>query len=172
MEDGELKEKQFNSATAVMAAQCGVGALVGECNRTLLVDLLRDEWGFEGTVVSDYWVWGADNLRDYALRSGCDTYLCMNMPFAWSIVDYDSATARNAMRTAIHNLAYTVVNSNTFEGAAPGDVIKAHLSPWVYAWIVLDVVLVCAITALIVLMVRRSRDEKLHPNKYKRKIKE
>ncbi|MCR5416803.1 MAG: hypothetical protein K6E79_08405 [Pseudobutyrivibrio sp.] len=50
--------------------------------------------------------------------------------------------------------------------------IKAHLSPWVYAWIVLDVVLVCAITALIVLMVRRSRDEKLHPNKYKRKIKE
>ncbi len=169
MEDGQMKEKEFNSATAVMAAQCGVGPVVGECNRTLLVDLLRDEWGFNGTVVSDYWTWGPDNIRDYAMRSGCDTYLNMNMKQAWSIEDYDSATARNAMRTAIHNLAYTVVNSNTFEGAAPGDVVKAHVSSWVYAWIILDVVLVGLISGLIILMVRRAKDEKIHPNNYKNK---
>lgn len=171
IEDGELKEKEFNSATAIMAAQNCVGTVVGECNRALLVDLLRDEWGFEGMVVSDYWVWGADNLRDYALRSGCDTYLCMNMPFMWNIVDYESATARNAMRTAIKNIAYTVVNSNAFEGAAPGDVVLRHTSPWLYLWIVLDVVIGCIIIALIVVMVRRARDEKIHPDLYKRKVK-
>ena len=171
VDNGEVKEKEFKSATAVMAAQNCIGTVVGECNRALLVDLLRGEWGFEGMVVSDYWVWGPDNLRDYALRSGCDTYLCMNMPFAWSIVDYESATARTAMRTAIHNIAYTVVNSNAFEGAAPGDVVKQHVSPWVYLWIILDVVIGCIIILLITLMVRRARDEKIHPESYKRKQK-
>lgn len=171
VDNGEVKEKEFKSATAVMAAQNCIGTVVGECNRALLVDLLRGEWGFEGMVVSDYWVWGPDNLRDYALRSGCDTYLCMNMPFAWSIVDYESATARTAMRTAIHNIAYTVVNSNAFEGAAPGDVVKQHVSPWVYLWIILDVVIGCIIILLITLMVKRARDEKIHPESYKRKQK-
>lgn len=168
MEDGEMKEKEFKSATAVMAAQMCVGTTVGECSRNLLVDLLRNEWGFDGTVVSDYWVWGPNGIRDYALRSGCDTYLCMNMPFMWSIDDYDSATARNAIRTAIHNLAYTVVNSNAFEGAAPGDIIKKHTSPWVYMWVLLDIVLGLIISGLIFLMVKRTKDEKKHPELYKR----
>lgn len=171
VENGELKEKEFKSATAVMAAQCGVGTVVGECNRTLLVDLLRDEWGFEGMVVSDYWVWGLNNLRDYALRSGCDTYLCMNMPAAWSVEDYDSPTARWAMRAAIKNICYTVVNSNTFEGAAPGDVITKSTPLWKYAQIIIDIVLVAVIALLITLMIRRQKDENIHPNLYKKKTK-
>ena len=38
-------------------------------NRWLLTDVLRDEWGFEGLVVSD---WGAVNDRVSALRAGLD----------------------------------------------------------------------------------------------------
>ncbi len=38
-------------------------------NRWLLTDVLRDEWGFEGAVISD---WGAVNYRDRSLKAGLD----------------------------------------------------------------------------------------------------
>ncbi len=38
-------------------------------NKWLLTDVLRDEWGFEGAVISD---WGAVNYRDRALKAGLD----------------------------------------------------------------------------------------------------
>lgn len=44
------------------------GTYVGE-NRELLTDILRDEWGFDGFVVSD---WGAVNDRIEALKAGLD----------------------------------------------------------------------------------------------------
>ena len=168
-EKGTLSEKTIRSAIAVMAAQNVVGTDVGEANYALLTSLLRDEWGFEGMVVSDYWVWGPNNLRDYALRSGCDTYLCNYMPAMWNLVDYDSPTARNAMRTAIHNIAYTVANSNTMQGLTPGSVVVRKMSPWRKLRLGVDVVLVVLIGLIVVSMVRRTKDEALHPEKYKKK---
>ena len=38
-------------------------------NRVLLTDILREEWGFDGIVVSD---WGALNDRVEAFKAGCD----------------------------------------------------------------------------------------------------
>ncbi|MFL6560945.1 MAG: glycoside hydrolase family 3 C-terminal domain-containing protein, partial [Bacillus sp. (in: firmicutes)] len=38
-------------------------------NKTLLTDILKDEWGFEGFVVSD---WGAVNERDKGLEAGLE----------------------------------------------------------------------------------------------------
>lgn len=42
-------------------------------NRTLLTDILREEWGFNGMVVTD---WGAMNDRIEGFKAGCD----LNMP--------------------------------------------------------------------------------------------
>ncbi len=42
-------------------------------HKALLTDILRDEWGFGGTVVTD---WGAMNDRIEGFRAGCD----LNMP--------------------------------------------------------------------------------------------
>lgn len=38
-------------------------------NYKLLTDILRDEWGYEGMVVTD---WGAMNDRIEAFKAGCD----------------------------------------------------------------------------------------------------
>lgn len=168
---GNTATKVVRAATAVMPAQNGVGMIVGEANYPLITNVLRGEWGFEGVTVTDYWVWGKDNFRDLSLRAGTDTYLSNYMPQMWNITDYDSATARSVMRNAIHNLSYTVANSNAMQGVSPGSVVKVKISPWRYGIYALDGVLIILIGLGIYWIIRRSKHEKTHPELYKRKVK-
>lgn len=67
----EIAVKEGKPSTVM----CAYNKLNGEhCsdNRRLLTDILRKEWGFDGTVVTD---WGAMADRIRAFRAGCD--LCM-----------------------------------------------------------------------------------------------
>ena len=168
-EDGNLAEKTMRAATAVMPAQNCVGTTVGHANYALLTQVLRQEWGFQGMVVSDYWVWAENPLRDLCLRTGCDTYLCMFMPMMWNLVDYDSPTARSVMRTAIHNICYTVANSNTMQGMAPGAVIKTAMSPWMKMLVAADIVIGLLAAGGVVWIVLRARQERARPELFQRK---
>ncbi|MGW5422425.1 glycoside hydrolase family 3 C-terminal domain-containing protein [Streptomyces sp. NPDC003943] len=60
-------------AGAVMAAYNKVDGVHASENRALLSDILRDRWGFDGWVMSD---WGAVHSTAAALTAGCD----MEMP--------------------------------------------------------------------------------------------
>ncbi|MFJ9823763.1 glycoside hydrolase family 3 C-terminal domain-containing protein [Streptomyces sp. NPDC101160] len=60
-------------AGAVMAAYNKVDGVHATENRALLSDILRDRWGFDGWVMSD---WGAVHSTAAALTAGCD----MEMP--------------------------------------------------------------------------------------------
>jgi len=64
----EMAVKQAQPWT-VMCAYNKLNGTYGSENRTLLVDILREEWGFEGLVVSD---WGAVHDRVASLLSGLD----------------------------------------------------------------------------------------------------
>lgn len=168
-QDGTLATRTMRAATAVMPAQNCVGTTVGHANYALLNNVLRNEWGFQGMVVSDYWVWGDNALRDLCLRTGCDTYLCMYIPAMWNLTDYDSATARSVMRAAIHNICYTVANSNAMQGFAPGAMQKTTMSPWMKMLIGADVVVVLLTAGGIFWIIRRSKQEKANPELFKRK---
>ncbi len=171
-EDGNTAEKVMRATTGIMPAQNGVGGTLGTVNAALLQDVLRDEWGFRGMVISDYWVWGDNSFRDLAIRTGCDAYLCMSLPIVWSVEDYTSATARSAMRTAIHNISYALANSNAVQGAAPGTTYKTSMAGWQKLVIVVQVVIYALIALYIFKLVKRIKDEKAHPENYKpRKVK-
>ena len=52
-----------------MCAYNKINGVYGSENHTLLTDILKKEWGFEGLVVSD---WGAVHDRVAALKAGLD----------------------------------------------------------------------------------------------------
>ncbi|SEH87875.1 beta-glucosidase [Ruminococcus flavefaciens] len=62
-----------SGCATVMAAYNQINGVPCTENEWLLTDLLRDEWGFDGLVMSD---WGAVYHSDRAVNAGCD----VNMP--------------------------------------------------------------------------------------------
>lgn len=167
-DQGTTATKVMRAGDAIMATQTCIGTTNGHCDYDLLTKLLRGEWGFNGMVISDYWVWNGDNLRDLCLRSGCDTYLSMNMPAMWNIQDYDSPTARTAMRQAIHRLAYVVANSNAMQGVVPGATVSVGAAWWQNAILAITIAVVALEAGGVVLIVRRSKAELANPAAYKR----
>ncbi|MDD4849079.1 MAG: glycoside hydrolase family 3 C-terminal domain-containing protein [Gemmiger sp.] len=64
----------------VMCSYNGVNGTLASENKTLLTDILRGEWGFDGVVMSD---WGAVNDRVKALQAGLE----LEMPSSQGVND-------------------------------------------------------------------------------------
>ena len=78
----------------------------------LLTEILRNEWGFNGTVISDYNENSAYMDAKQMIYAGGDLNLCSNKARMWS--DYDSSSASDVtmLRNAAKNVLYTTMNSN------------------------------------------------------------
>lgn len=161
--EGTVSTKTMRAATGVMTAQCCIGWYWCHASYSLLNDLLRGEWGFNGSVLSD-WLDNAASNRDMALRGGCDLYLASNTLI--KPTDYTSTTAKWTMRKAIHNTCYAMANSNATQGVGPGSTYYFKTSPWRYWLVAIDVTLGLSILALGTFTVLRTLDEKKHPEKY------
>lgn len=110
----EIATKEANPHAA-MACYNKIGAVWSGACSPLLNTVLRDEWGFVGFVSSDglhglNYDFNAD--QNLGIRNGLDTILNNvngNKP------EDTGPIARQNMRRAMHNLLYTVVNSNAME---------------------------------------------------------
>lgn len=142
----EISVKE-GGADAVMSSFNYVGTEWAGASNALCNIVLRDEWGFVGMVLTDYFgVYGYMNA-DQAIRNGTD-FCLVNYPTATNYLsDTTSATGVLAARQACKNILYTVVNSRAYmeENLNPG------MPGWQIAAIAIDVVLAAV---LIVLEVR------------------
>lgn len=135
----EISVKEGN-VTAVMASDSRLGTTWCGESSELLNNVLRDEWGFDGMVITDY---VTDNYKnaDNAIQNGCDLMLTTTGQNLSKSAD--SIDGRQAMRRATHNILYTVANSNAQE------ISKADFPTWTFLLIGADVIIFAAGLAII-----------------------
>lgn len=137
----------FNYIGTTYAGGCG----------ELLNNVLRDEWGFRGMVVTDYYAGYGYQDADQCIRSGNDMCLASYDTGTNYVTDTTSATSLLAMRQAVKNILFTVVNSRAYqpENLNPG------MPMWRIALIVVDVVLAAAFLALEFVTIKSFRKKSL-----------
>ncbi len=163
-ETGGQKTVTLKAAGAYMTSMTFVGPKFTGASYDLLTTVLRDEWGFEGFVITDF-TSGANKSKDNGYKIGNDLWMGMRMT---ALNDLDTATAQWAARKAIKNIAYTVVNSSAYNGVAPGSYAYYDMSPWRIGLYAFDVVAAILVAAGICWIVLRGQDEKKHPEKYEK----
>lgn len=110
----EICVKNFEGdALAVMSSFNFIGNVSAGANPNLLNNVLRDEWGFRGMVLSDWNGSYGYQITDDFVRNGNDAMLGFNSNESNRITN-TSPTMVSAMRQACKNILYTVVNSGNY----------------------------------------------------------
>ncbi|GAB3186405.1 glycoside hydrolase family 3 N-terminal domain-containing protein [Nesterenkonia suensis] len=139
-------------ATAMMSSFNRIGATWAGGHPALLQDVLRDEWGFRGMVITDFNLYGYMS-PDQSIAAGTDHQLVF-APMK-QFEDTDSAEAVTNIRQATHNVLYTVANSNAMNGLGPDAEVSYTPATWeVVRWVATAVVSVLWLIA-VVWVVRR-----------------
>ena len=151
----EISVKE-GGADAVMSAFNYIGTRWAGGTAELLNNVLRDEWGFRGFVLTDYFKGAGYMNADQAVRNGNDAMLVPYDSETNHVKDTESATSVKAMRQSCKNILYTVVNSRAYSD----DNIKEGLLNWQITAIVIDAILAVGIIVLEVLTIKRYRKRK------------
>ena len=112
----EMSVKE-GGTTATMSSFSYIGTEWAGSDTRLLNTVLRDEWGFRGCVLTDYFGGYGYMNGDRAIRGGGDLMLATTT-VTNNITD-KSATSVKAMRTACHNILYMAANSYHYADGQP-----------------------------------------------------
>ncbi len=143
----------------VMLSMNRVGTCWSGDHKGLTTNVLRDEWGFDGVVITDQASYPSAfpllAIRA-GLEGGCDLWLNSGTD-NWQIEGYESnATVMSDLREASKHILYAVSHSFAMNGiSANAEVV--HVTPlWGKCLIALDVVVAAAAVAGIVVIVRKT----------------
>ena len=145
----EMSVKE-GGAKAVMSSFNYIGTQWAGGTSALCNTVLRDEWGFRGFVLTDYFgVYGYMD-SDMGIRGGTDCMLVAYDTETNHVTDTTSATGVLAMRQACKNIMYTVVNSRAYD---PENLTEGLMN-WQIMAIVIDVIFAALIIFLEVLAIK------------------
>ena len=142
-------------ANAIMSCFNRVGAVWAGANHALVTEVLRDEWGFRGTVITDWYDASyMDHMR--GVLAGNDLWLTPTA--AAANIDMSNNAIAYAGRMAVKNVLYTMVDTyNTaVEYAAGGGeggvdlnattAATAAFSPlFMFLWVLLDAIFIIGV---------------------------
>ena len=140
---------------AVMSSFNYIGNKYAGANPELLNAVLRDEWGFRGMVLTDYFGGYGYQDADIQVRNGNDFCLTPQMTEYSEMTDKTSATSLLAMRQACKNILYTTANSRAYANGAGGG-----LAGWEIAMYAISAVVILAAVAGEVVIVRNAKKKK------------
>ncbi len=125
--EGTMSEKEMPACTAMMSSYNRLGAVWAGGSEALMRNVLRDEWGFRGMVITDFDLYEF-MYPDQAVAAGSD--LILSTDAMKSLEDTKSAAAMQNLRQACHNILYTVAHSHAMNGIVPGTIISYTAAPW------------------------------------------
>jgi beta-glucosidase len=154
-DEGTMSTKTVSGVSAVMSSFNYIGNTWAGGNSNLLTTILRDEWGFDGTVVTDACFY---SYMDYnqLIRNGGSTVLKTFLVTELGDTS-SSANLQQNLRRAAHDLCYTKVNSNAYNNVKPGSKITYKMAPWQIMYIIIDVIGVIGIILCVVAIVRGNK---------------
>ena len=160
-EQGTMSDKEMRACTAVMSSYNRIGLTWAGGSIPLMQNVLRDEWGFEGLVITDFDLYEF-MYPDQAIAAGSD--LILSTDAMKSLGDTKSATAVINLRKACHNILYTVAHSHAMNGIVPGTIISYTAAPW-EGWLstanIAVGILLAAGAAWVIIRVSKNRGKKL-----------
>lgn len=138
--------------TAMMSSFNRIGKVWAGGSYELLTEVLRDEWGFRGMVITDYNFDTAYMDVNQMIRAGGD----LNLSQGKFPSSDKTPTQVTALRNATKNILYTVANSNAMNGMGDGVVYRYALPMWTRYMLIVDAVIIAVLAALGVLAIMRS----------------
>ena len=108
---------KIGGTNAVMSSFNYIGTTYAGAHPSLQQTVLRDEWGFRGAVLTDYFGGYGYQNADQLIRNGND-FMLATTDITNHVTD-DSATSVIAMRNAAHNILYMAANSWMYADGEP-----------------------------------------------------
>ena len=153
----EISVKQ-GSANAVMVSWSFLGdKWTGECSN-LMNTVLRDEWGFRGMALTDFFRNNGHGFMnaDAALANGVDAMLSTFNGEENNVANPEHPTSVLQMRNACKNVMYTVVSSWAYDGEHE----ETGMENWKKAGIGIDIVIALFMAGMEVLVIRGYKKRK------------
>ena len=114
-----------NADAGMMIAYTRWGAIWSGANEGLMNNIVREEWGKDGLIITDNVLTTYVNGVDGVLAGGVSTYDAMLPHVTNQLPKYEKdAVVVNAMREACHHNLYSIANSAGMNGIGPDTVIK------------------------------------------------
>ena len=149
-------KRSGDSVHGVMSSFNRIGVRWTGGDYRLLTTVLRDEWGFEGCVITDFAGGRYMNNKQMAYAGG-DLYL-NNVPYdKWT--DKENPLDIYVLKNTVKNYLYVLVNSNAMNGLGEGVELKTELAPWKKLVIGADIALAAllAISGIVVSIGRKKK---------------
>ncbi len=152
----ELAVKK-GGANAIMTSVDRIGATRAASSYGLLTEVLRNEWGFCGSVITDYYQGGNCHDADQNIRAGNDLQLWPNGTVQFD--DTSSNTAIKALQNSAKNILYTYIDTQYIHATEAklelADIIgtrNAVFPWWVIILVALDAIIAagCAVWAVFI----------------------
>ena len=153
----EISVKQ-GGANAVMVSWSFLGDKWTGENSNLMNTVLRDEWGFRGMALTDFFRNNGHGFMnaDAALANGVDAMLSTFNGEENNVANPEHPTSVLQMRNASKNVMYTVVSSWAYDGEHE----EAGMENWKKAGIGIDIVIALFMAGMEVLVIRGYKKRK------------
>ena len=153
----EISVKQ-GGANAVMVSWSFLGDKWAGESSNLMNTVLRDEWGFRGMALTDFFRNNGHGFMnaDAALANGVDAMLSTFNGEENNVANPEHPTSVLQMRNACKNVMYTVVSSWAYDGEHE----ETGMENWKKAGIGIDIVIVLFMAGMEVLVIRGYKKRK------------